>query len=92
MEEIAATLRDLTGFIEHEARRIGLDPVPGAHRVGHLIGLRSNAALPPDLSKQLAAEGVYVSLRGNAIRVSPHVYNTREECARLFEVLAGVLA
>lgn len=91
VDEIAATLRALTAYIEDKARRIGLDPVPDARRVGHLIGLRSPTALPPDLSKQLEAEGVFVSLRGNAIRVSPHLYNTREECDRLFQGLARVL-
>jgi selenocysteine lyase/cysteine desulfurase len=73
------------------ARRIGLDPVPADRRVGHLIGLRSNIAFPASLGAQLAAAGVYVSLRGTAIRVSPHLYNTREECERLLEVLARVL-
>ncbi len=88
VEEIAATLRELTAHIEEGARRVGLDPVPGERRVGHLIGLRSSAPLQPDLSKQLAAEGIYVSFRGNAIRVSPHLYNTHEEVDRLFQALA----
>jgi selenocysteine lyase/cysteine desulfurase len=91
VEEIAATLRGLTDYIEAGARRTGLDPVPGDRRVGHLIGLRSSAAFPADLSRRLTDAGVYVSLRGSAIRVSPHLYNTREECDRLFEVLARVL-
>lgn len=91
VEEIAATLRDLTGYIEGEARRIGLDPVPGERRVGHLIGLRSNKPVPADLGKRLAAEGIYVSQRGNSIRVSPHLYNTREECDRLIAALAQIL-
>ena len=91
VEEIAATLRELTDHVEEEARRVSLDPVPSERRVGHLIGLRSSAALPPDLSKQLAAEGIYVSFRGNAIRVSPHLYNTHEEIDRLFQALARAL-
>ncbi len=91
VEEIAATLRELTDHIEDGARHVGLDPVPSERRAGHLIGLRSNAALPPDLGKQLAAEGIYVSFRGNAIRVSPHLYNTHEEVDRLFQVLAKAL-
>lgn len=91
VDEIAASLRELTGYIEDGARRIGLDPIPAERRVSHLIGLRSSAPLPSDLSKQLAAAGVYVSLRGTAVRVSPHLYNTREECDRLFDVLAQSL-
>ena len=91
VDEIAATLRELTAYIEGEARRIGLDPVPGERRVGHLIGLRSQAPFPDDLGKRLAAENIYVSQRGNSIRVSPHLYNTREECDRLFAALARIL-
>lgn len=91
VEEIAATLRELTTHIEEEARRVGLDPVPGERRVGHLTGLRSSAPLPADLSKRLTAEDIYVSFRGNAIRVSPHLYNTHEEVERLFLALARTL-
>lgn len=91
VEEIAATLRELTGYIEQQARHIGLEPVPSERRVGHLIGLRSRGEVPADLGRQLAAEGVFVSQRGNAIRVSPHLYNTREECNKLFAALAQLL-
>lgn len=91
VEDIAATLRELTAHIEDGARRLGLDPVPSARRVGHLIGLRSSTGFPADLGTRLAAEGVYVSLRGNSIRVSPHLYNTREDCDRLFAALAQML-
>ena len=91
VEEIAATLRELTARIEGEARRIGLDPVPGERRVGHMIGLRSNKPIPADLGKRLAAEGIYVSQRGNSIRVSPHLYNTHEECDRLIAALARIV-
>jgi selenocysteine lyase/cysteine desulfurase len=91
VEEIAATLRELTDNIAGTAHRVGLDTIPGERRVGHLIGLRSSSALPPDLGKRLAAERIYVSVRGTAIRISPHLYNTREECDRLFDVLTRVL-
>jgi len=88
---IAATLGGLTANIEREAERLGLAPVPAARRVAHLIGLRAAAPLPANLPERLAAAGVYVSVRGNAIRVSPHVYNTAEDVARLCAVLAAAL-
>lgn len=88
VERIAATLRDLTARIENDARTLGFDVTPGERRVGHLIGLRSSTALSPDLAARLAAAGVYVSVRGTAIRVSPHLYNTYEDVERLFQVLA----
>jgi len=45
---------------------------------------------PPDpvaASRRLTAAKVIHSLRENAIRLSPHCYNTREEIARALEVL-----
>jgi selenocysteine lyase/cysteine desulfurase len=35
----------------------------------------------------LARERVFVSVRGASIRVSPHVYNTFEDCDRLIACL-----
>ncbi len=40
-----------------------------------------------DLEKRLGEQGVAVSLRGGALRVSPHAYNTVEELERLLELL-----
>lgn len=91
VEQIAATLRDMTMRIEGEARKLGFDVAPSERRAGHMIGLRSRTPLPPDLAGRLAAAGVFVSLRGTAIRVSPHLYNTSEDIDRLFEVLAQAL-
>ena len=88
---IAQTLSGLTADIESQAERLGLQPIPAAHRVAHLIGLRSVASLPANLPERLAAADVYVSVRGNAIRVSPHLYNTTADVARLFAVLAAAL-
>ncbi|MGZ3582950.1 MAG: aminotransferase class V-fold PLP-dependent enzyme [Ktedonobacterales bacterium] len=91
VERIAATLREMTTRIESDARKLGLEVAPSERRAGHMIGLRSSTALPPDLAARLAAAGVYVSLRGTAIRVSPHLYNTSEDVDRLFEVLGQAL-
>ncbi len=91
VDKIAATLRDLTARIERDARALGFDATPSEQRVGHMIGLRSSPALPPDLAARLAAAGVYVSVLGTAIRVSPHLYNTYEDVERLFQVLAQAL-
>jgi len=38
----------------------------------------------------LAREKVFVSVRGCSIRVTPHVYNTREDCERLIACLGRI--
>ncbi len=43
----------------------------------------------PPLYEKLRAAQISVSLRGNALRVAPHIYNTREDVSRLIEVLSA---
>ncbi len=88
VENICETVRELTGQIEREAQRLGLEPVPAARRVDHIVGIRSPHSLPEDLTTRLAAEQVFVSVRGQSIRVAPHVYNTTEDIRRLMDVLS----
>ncbi len=87
--EIAAYAARLTGRVEREAARTGLDPVPAGLRVSHLMGVRFPGGVPADLTDRLAAASVYVSVRGDSVRVSPHVFNTERDVDRLLEVLAG---
>lgn len=91
VEVVQETLRDLTGQVEGEALRLGLEPTPRHRRVDHMLGVRSPHPLPPDLTSRLAGEQVYVSVRGQSIRVSPHVYNTDEDIRRLADALGRML-
>ena len=66
-------------------------PHPEEH-AAHLVGLR--VAQSCDLSMlagQLAARQVSVSVRGDVIRVAPHVYNDAADMAVLFETLRAAL-
>lgn len=88
---IAATLEPLTSAVEHGARHLGLDPIPAADRLSHMIGVRFPGGLPEGLRDRLAGDRVYVSVRGSAVRVAPNVYNTMEDVERLLSAFAGVL-
>jgi selenocysteine lyase/cysteine desulfurase len=89
-EEIAATLRTMTDEIATRATTLGLSVAPAQLRAKHLIGLRAQK-LPTDLPARLAQSQVYVSVRGDSIRVSPHLYNTPADIERLFTTLADAL-
>jgi selenocysteine lyase/cysteine desulfurase len=41
---------------------------------------------------RLGAANVFVSVRGQAMRVTPHLWNTDEDVERLFAVLKTALA
>ena len=91
VDSIQQTLGALTGQIEVEARRLGLEPVPAGRHADHLLGIRSPRPLPPDLLARLAARRVYVSMRGQSIRVSPHVYTTGADIQRFVSALGDAL-
>jgi selenocysteine lyase/cysteine desulfurase len=86
---IAATLRLRTEAIAARASaQFGIDSVPAARRAGHYLGLRFRGGIPPELPKQLAANNVHVSVRGQAMRVTPHVWATDGDVEKLFAALA----
>ncbi len=92
VEEVASTLESLSALVETRARERGLAPIPRADRAPHLIGVRSPQGWPDGLAAALAAEKVFVSVRGNSIRVAPHLYNDEDDIERLFSVLDSSLA
>lgn len=62
-----------------------------AWRGAHLVGIRPPAGTAMGaLGARLSAAGVHVSLRGDVIRVSPHLYNTAGDMAALAAVLTSV--
>jgi selenocysteine lyase/cysteine desulfurase len=85
------TVSALAEQIARGAEPLGLHPVPRARRAGHYLGLRSVTPLPAGLVERLAAAKIYVSVRGQALRVTPHLYNTAADGERLVAVLQDVL-
>jgi len=91
VDAIQETLRALTRRIAQGAQSLGLEVAPEAHRVGHLVGLRRRGGYAPDVPARLAASNVYVSVRGDNLRVSPHLYNSEADVDRLFNSLDPLL-
>jgi selenocysteine lyase/cysteine desulfurase len=88
---IADTLRETTGRIALQAAELGFQvPVDGV-RAPHMLGMSIPSGLPEDLLPKLAREKIFVSVRGNAIRIAPHLYNTEKDLERLFSALARSL-
>ena len=91
VDDIAATLRNITGQIAKRAVDLGFQAAPEGLRAPHLLGLYLPAGLPRDLPALLAGEKVYASVRGNAIRVAPHLYNSPADLDRLFAALEKIV-
>jgi selenocysteine lyase/cysteine desulfurase len=86
--EIKATLSTMTNRIAQRAGALGLKVTPAHLRAAHLMGLRFPKGVPADLVEALSKNNIYVSVRGDSIRISPHLYNTENDIDRLFEILA----
>lgn len=85
---VQATLSRFTSQIAKEASAMGCSVLPADHRVGHMIGVRlPGGSIPEALPKRLVEEQVFVSVRGDSLRVAPHVYNEDADVERLLAVL-----
>jgi len=91
VEEISVSLQAITAAIAERAGRLGLKICPANLRSPHLIGLTLRDGKAKELADQLNAENIFVSVRGNSIRIAPHLYNNEADIDRLFRVLSASL-
>ena len=79
--------RLIRGPVER-ARELGFAVEDAQWRGAHLFGLRVPERLDlKRLHHDLLARHVVASLRGSALRVSPNVYNSRDDLDALVQVL-----
>ncbi len=81
-------LGQLTAPYLKELAELGIQVEDESYRGKHLYGLR----LPDNMNLEevkasFAKNHIYVSVRGNSIRVSPHLYNAENDFIRLVEYL-----
>jgi selenocysteine lyase/cysteine desulfurase len=89
--EVCSYATELSERIAERAKSLGLGVAPRHLRAPHLLGVHLEGADPEVVAQALAAAQVYVSVRGEAMRVSSHVFNDGEDVDRLFEALEAAL-
>jgi selenocysteine lyase/cysteine desulfurase len=89
---IHGALTQLTTRLADGARSLGLEVIPADQRAGHMLGIKFPRGLPPDLVHPLVERRIYVSVRGDALRVSPHLHSSPEDIDRLLGCLRAGLA
>jgi len=83
--DIAKTLGATTAAIEARLGERGVEGQPG--RAPHFLSVRFPDGLPEGIEERLAAADVHVSLRGERMRITPHLYNDEADSERLFSAL-----
>lgn len=85
---VQAYCRSLTRPLADEAQTLGYAVEEDAWRADHLLGLRLPAGVDVGaVQDELQKRDVVVSVRGDALRVSPHVYNERADVEALLDAL-----
>jgi selenocysteine lyase/cysteine desulfurase len=87
---ISETVGMLNRQLTEAAANLGFSAPAEPLRAPHYLALRRKAEISKELPEMLAREKVFVSVRGSSIRVTPHVYNTVEDCERLIACLRRV--
>ena len=90
--QVSETAGALNRRLAEAAAELGFDAPAEPWRAPHYLALRRKAPIPRELPEILAKEKVFVSVRGSSIRVTPHVYNTVEDCERLIACLDRIAA
>lgn len=90
VENIQHSILVLTKLIAENAAQLGYLVAPEADRISHLIGVRLPDGIPKDLSEKLTQANVFVSIRGDAIRIAPHLYNNAADIEKLFSILERI--
>jgi selenocysteine lyase/cysteine desulfurase len=86
---IEQSLSHLTDEIAQRAVAAGYDVAPAEQRSKHMLGIRLRNGLPAKLAATLSAAKVYVSIRGDSVRISPHLYNEVADIDHLFAAIAS---
>ena len=90
VDRIAATVEPLTTAVVTGAGSLGLSVYAEPH-AGHIVGLKLPLGSPGPVAESLAAADVHVSVRGDSLRVSPYVFNTDGDVARLVQALSAAV-
>lgn len=92
VDRVAATISPLVDQLARGAHDLGLGVPPASARSPHLIGLTlPDHVTPRRVADHLTDERIHVSVRGRAVRIAPHVYNTTDDIDRLLGALAPVV-
>ena len=89
---IAETLANTNAQIASILVEHGFKTTPPADRAPHFQGALIPSGDPRALAQRLVENGVYASVRGDYLRVAPHLYTDAVDLARFDEVLGMAIA
>ena len=89
--EVAASLRAATDEIAQGVEAVGVATSSRDQRGPHMLGIELPREAAGPVADCLLASGVIASVRGNSLRIAPHLHTTRDDIDRLVGVLAAAV-
>ena len=90
VDNVAKTLRAKTDYIAENLNPNVIMPLGRERRAPHYLSLRFSGGVPNGLASELAQDKIYISVRGLAMRVTPHLYSTQTDIDRLISALNNI--
>jgi len=90
VDDISKTLSAKTQFLTNGLAKTGITALSEPIRAPHYLGLRFAGGLPDGLAGHLAAQNIFISIRGPAMRVTPYLYSSEADMVRLIDALAKI--
>ena len=88
VDNIQAYCAALAERLGERLAETGFRVAPAAERTGHMFGVYMPDGLEPARAMEVLREkGIHVSVRGQSVRVAPHVYNDEADVAALADAL-----
>ncbi len=91
VENISQSIKYLTGYIRKTAEENNFSVPLEQYNAPHMTGLLLADNISKDLGVKLAEKKIFVSIRGNNIRISPHLYNSKKDIDSFFNALNDII-
>jgi len=91
VDRIAATLAEKNLRILEAMEGLGFAVPSPAERCPHMFGAQMPAVCATDPVGRLKQKNIFISQRGNSIRIAPHVYVDEHDIERLVKGLEGLV-
>jgi selenocysteine lyase/cysteine desulfurase len=90
VDRIASTLRQTNARIAEIATETGFQALPVEQRAPHMLGLTRKGGLPENLVAGFRDGAVHAGIRGDSLRVAPHLHVTDADLARFRRALRSL--
>ncbi|MCJ8346125.1 aminotransferase class V-fold PLP-dependent enzyme, partial [bacterium] len=85
---IEETLSHHTDYLSEQVKNIGLTTLKKELRCSHILGVfEDKQAFSDQIAKLFKEHNIFVSFRGDSMRLGPHLYNSKEQFDDFIEVL-----